>query len=56
VDLGPGDPLLFGNLYTSQLVLGTSTSSLAYIANPLCACHNALHNVYQLEIIKRLYL
>jgi len=44
VELGPGDPrnhgdlALFGSLYTSQLVLGTSASSLA--ANPLFAHHD----------------
>jgi len=42
-----GDPARFGSLYTSQLVLGTSASSLA--ANPLFAYHNASHDVYQLE-------
>jgi len=43
-----GDPALFGNLYTSQLVLGTSASSLA--ANPLFAHHDASYDAYQLEL------
>jgi len=43
-----GDPALFGSLYTSQLVLSTSASSLA--ANPLFAHHDASQNVYQLEL------
>jgi len=53
-DLGPGDPrthrdpALFESLYTSQLVLSTSASSLA--ANPVFACHDASHDVYQLEL------
>jgi len=44
-----GDPALFGSLYTSQLVLGTSASNLA--ANPLFAHHNTSHDVYQLELL-----
>jgi len=53
-DKGPGDPrthvdpALFGSLYTSQLVLGTSASSLA--ANPLFAHHDVSHDAYQLEL------
>jgi len=52
INSGPGDqgtrgptgyPALFGSLYTSQLVLGTS-------ANPLFAHHDASHDVYQLEL------
>jgi len=38
-----GDP---GSLYTSQLVLGTSASSLAAFTH-----HDASHDVNQLEII-----
>jgi len=47
-DPGPEDPALFGNLYTSQFVLGTSASNLA--ANPLFAHYDASHDVYQLEL------
>jgi len=43
-----GDPALFENLYTSQLALGTSASSLA--ANPLFAHHDASYDAYQLEL------
>jgi len=46
---GPRDPAIFGSLFTSQLVLGTSASSLA--ANPLFTHHDASHDVYQIEII-----
>jgi len=54
INSGPGDPrthrdpAVFGSLYTSQLVLGTSANSLA--ANPLFTHHDASHNVYQLEL------
>jgi len=53
-DLGPGDPrthgdpALFGNLYTSQLVLGTSVSSVA--ANPHFGHHDASYDAYQLDL------
>jgi len=43
-----GDPALFGNLYASKLVPGTSASSLA--ANPLFAHHDASNGVYQFEL------
>jgi len=48
---GPAGVQLFLEvyIYTSQLVLGTSASSLA--SNPLFAHHDASHNVYQLEIL-----
>jgi len=54
INSGPGDqgtrgPTgILGSLYTSQLVLGTSASSLA--ANPLFSHHDASHDVYQLEL------
>jgi len=46
-----GDPALFGSLYTSQLVLGTSASNLA--TNPHFAHHDASHDVYQLNISEK---
>jgi len=50
-----GIQLLFGSLYTSQLILGTTASSLAasasiLAANLLFAHHDASHNVNQLEL------
>jgi len=49
INSGPGDPRVSSSFWKFILVLGTSTSSLA--ANPLFACHDASHDVYQLEII-----